>query len=180
MSASPGVPPLLRQIPASLAIAASIVLSWDRLIQSLGQGSHYLMLGWWASLMGGFVLVFGILVPMVAVAVGAVGCYLLRVPVSQAPMDETRYARMMVGAFFMHAGACVVPGVLMWSRDHPLPNEHAKFDAVFGWTTGLLTVSLATGAATLCSRLVARHPVVVFGAPGRRAAGGRRSDARRS
>lgn len=150
--------PLWRMVPAALLVGGSVVLGWDYLVQSLGQGAEYVHRGWFATLIGAFVLAMAAWVPLAALLVGLVPTYALRLSPPRVPMTEGEQVPLVAGGFVLFAIAMAAPAAFMWAIAKPRATAYAGYGTAFDWTAGVMIVSLALGASLLCTRVLAGRP----------------------
>lgn len=154
---------LLRITLSTIPFLASIVLGWDYLTDAVAQGSNYLVRGWWASLMGAFVIAMAAWIPLA----GAVGSILiasvirLRPPALVGPVAD-RWLLLYGPAVFVAASWATWNA--MWRILTPVATEYARYDAAYFWTTALVGLSLAVGTGAYVSAVVLRGARLPAGA----------------
>ncbi len=147
---------ILRLLPSLLAQLIVICLGWPLLISGLGQGSHYVLAGWWASLLGLVVLIMGLLVPAIGLVVGLLASLFFRVP-AETPVSVDAIGDLTVRGGLLYSVAYIATGFAMWQFAPMTPNSNASYG------TGFLVVSVGVAfgfgffASMVTGRVIARR-----------------------
>lgn len=146
---------MLRITLSVVPFLVSIVLGWDWITDALAQGATYLVRGWWASLIGAFVVVMASLVPLSGALGSILVAILLRLrPPAAVGILADRWLLLYGPAVFL--GTSWATWRVMWLRQPPMETEYAHFDAPYFWTAALVGGSLAIGAGAYVSDIVLR------------------------
>jgi hypothetical protein len=150
---------IARLLPSLAAQLIAIALGWNFLLAALGQGAHYLLAGWWASLLGLTILVMGLTIPVAGLAAGLVASLFFRLP-RDRPSTDNAHDDMMFGGAFVYALAYLGCGLLLWQWHPGRPGPHAAYGTGFVITMVVLALSFGLLASMLTSAVVARrHPI---------------------
>lgn len=121
----------------------------------MAQGTHYVVLGWYASMIGLFVIAMAVWVPLLGIAVSLLVAALLRMrPPAAIPELAQRWLLLFGPAVFV-AGAWAA-WTFMWSAHPPVATEFAHYDAAYFWITGLIIGSLAIAGGGYAAAIVLR------------------------
>ncbi len=126
---------------------------WNWLTDIMAQGTHYMVLGGYASLMGLFSIAMVGWVPILGAATSLLVAALLRSPAVVSELAG-RWLLLFGPAVFLAASWGT--WTLMWRLQPPIATEYARYDTVYFWTTGLLVGSLAIFAGGFAAEIVSR------------------------
>ena len=150
---------IVRLLPSLAAQLIAIAPSWNFLLAALGQGAHYLLAGWWASLLGLIMLAMGLMIPMAGLGVGLVASLFFRLPADR-PMSENAYSDLVFGGALVYALAYLACGLLLWQWQPGRPGPHAAWGTGFFVTVGALALTFGLLASMVTAAVLARrHPV---------------------
>lgn len=135
---------------------ASIVLAWHRVTDGIAQGAPYLLAGWWASLIGLFVVTMALIGPLLGALVSLLLAVVLRLRRPAAVGVETdRWLSFAAPAAYF--GASWVTWQLMWWARTLVPTEHAAYGSSYFWILALLGATVAVPVGAFAAHLVIRQ-----------------------
>jgi hypothetical protein len=145
-----------RLLPSLFLQLIALVWAWNFVIASFGQGAHYLVAGWWASLLGLTMLGMGLMPLLAGLLLGLVATLFFRTPHGAPLSDDATFALIFRGAG-LHLLAYFAAGVVLWQLAPATPNENAAYDGSF--VAVALCVALGFGllASIATSLVVARR-----------------------
>lgn len=138
---------------SSVAFLASIILGWNFLTDMMAQGTHYMLLGWYASLLGLFSIAMVAWVPILGAAASLLVAALLRSP---AIGSELAGRWMLLFGPAVYVAASWGTWTLMWRLQPPIATDYARYDTAYFLTTGLIVGSLAVFAGGFTAQIVQR------------------------
>ena len=121
----------------------------------MAQGTHYVVLGWYASMIGLFVIAMVVWVPLLGIAVSLLVAVLLRMRPPAAIPELARRWLLLFGPAVFVAGAWAA-WTFMWSAHPPVATEFAHYDAAYFWITGLIIGSIAIAGGGYAAGIVLR------------------------
>ena len=121
----------------------------------MAQGTHYGVLGWYASMIGLFVIAMVVWVPLLGIAVSLLVAVLLRMRPPAAIPELARRWLLLFGPAVFVAGAWAA-WTFMWSAHPPVATEFAHYDAAYFWITGLIIGSIAIAGGGYAAGIVLR------------------------
>ena len=131
------------------------MLSWDGMTDGIAQGTHYVVLGWYASLIGLYVIVMAAWVPLLGMAASLGVAALLRMrPPAAMPELAQRWLLLFGPAVFL--AATWGTWTFMWWSHPPVATEFARYDAAYFWISGLIIGSLAISGGGYAAGIVLR------------------------
>jgi hypothetical protein len=150
---------IARLLPSLVPQLLSIALGWNFVISALGQGAHYLVAGWWASLLGLIMLAMGLMLPLAGLAVGLVASLFFRLPADR-PVSDNAHGDLVFGGAFVYALAYLACGLLLWQWQPGRPGPNAAYGTGFVVTMVALALSFGLLASMVSAAVVARrHPI---------------------
>jgi hypothetical protein len=147
---------LLRLLPSLALQLIAIAWGWDLLVPMLGQGAHYLVAGWWATLLGLVMIGMALMGPFAALLLGLVPSALLRLP---QPLAEGDFALAWMGAGLVHGAAYLALGGLLWRAWPFKAGPYAAFDGTFLAVAVAVAIGFGLLAAFGAGAIVARRPL---------------------
>ena len=134
---------------------ASIILGWNWLTDMMAQGTHYMLLGWYASLLGLFSIGMVAWVPLLGAAASLLVAMLLSMHPPAVVSELGKGCLALFGlAVFVVASWCT--WALMWWSFPPVATEYARYDTAYFLTTGLIVGSLAVATGGFAAVIVLR------------------------
>lgn len=151
---------VLRLLPACLLQMAAIAYTWPTLIGMLSGGIKYLLLGWWASLLGLVTLGMVVWIPLGGLLIGTLVLLAFRLPAATPLSDRQEVAAICAGWLLVLLGY-LVTAAAMWRLQPPVATDYTDYGTAFLVGGGLLAMSLSYMAAVLGVRVLARRPVLL-------------------
>lgn len=121
----------------------------------MAQGTHYMLLGWYASLLGLFAIAMVAWVPMLGAAASLLVAMLLSM---HPPAVVSEFGKGCLALFGLAVFVAASWGTwaLMWRLQTPIATEYARYDTAYFLTTGLIVGSLAVATGAYAAVIVLR------------------------
>jgi hypothetical protein len=149
---------LWRIVLSAAPLLASMVLGWSWLTDAMAQGTHYVALGWYASLMGLFSIAMATWVPMQGAALSLLLAWLLRLR-TPATVSATARRGMLLIAPILFLAMTHAVWTLMWWSNTPVATQFARYDTIYFFSSALILGSLAIAAGACAAWIVLRAAV---------------------
>lgn len=141
---------------STLPYLVAIALSWRWVTDGMAQGAPYLLAGWWASLIGLFVVTMASLGPL---AGGLVSMFLaegLRLrPPAAVDIRADRWLSFAGPALYF-----LLPWLaweVLWWWQPPVPTREATYGPAYFWVLGVLAATFAVPLGAFAAHLVIRE-----------------------
>ena len=145
-----------RLLPSLLFQIGALAIAWPFFIAGMGQGSQYLLAGWWASLLGLVMLAMALMVPLAGLLVGSLASLFFRLPREHVSRpDELASSTFRGGAVF--ALAYLTTAALLWRHSPPLPSANASYGVDFVIVGTCVAFGFGFLAAMVSVAIVARR-----------------------
>jgi len=147
---------IARLLPSLVFQLGAIALAWPFFVASVGQGSKYLLLGWWGSLLGLVMLGMALMVPLAGLLVGSVALLFFRLPQDHAARPDD-----LVGSTFLGGAvfglAYLAAATWLWQVQPGRPSENAGYGSDFIIVGTCLAFAFGFLAALVSVAIVARR-----------------------
>ena len=147
---------VLRLLPAALMQAAVVAYAWPTLIGMLSSGITYLLLGWWASLLGLVTLGMVVWIPLGGMLIGTLALFAFRLPAATPLSDGKEAAAIGLGWLLVMTGYFATAAV-MWRLQPPVPTVYTDYGTAFLVGSSLIAMSVSYLAAVVGVRVLARR-----------------------
>ena len=121
---------IARLLPSLIFQLAAIAVSWPLFVAGFGQGSKYLLAGWWASMLGLVMLGMALMIPLAGLLVGSVASLFFRLPPDHLAQPDDLIGPTLGGGAVYGLGY-LATATLLWQFQPGRPSEHADFGSDF-------------------------------------------------